>query len=1517
MYELNRIRLYSIGPAGARYADTVLDLRGVGEPVANPAPLQLGMFGEEPAGPQRRPAPAGVLFLENGGGKSVLLKLIFSVMLPGHRNTLGGASSGVLRKFLLADDCGHVALEWQHTVTGELIVVGKVSEWRGRQVSSDPRKFAETWYSFRPGPGLTLDALPVAERANLGDPDSRPRGRRRTMKGFRDAMTEAAKAYPYLDLTFEDGHDRWTEHLGELGLDPELFRYQREMNADEGEAAGLFAVKHDADFTDLLLRAVTDTRDTDGLADLVHGFAAKLGRRAELTAERDFTAGSLELLERIVEATTARESVRESHRTAERRTRRLAQALAGRAGAERERAQDLAIEVAAAASAVTAAEADRTRHSLITAELTHRHATLSLAAATTEAAALRRELLDARTLYSAWQAAEAALRHRAAADRAARVAAAIREAELDAAPALAARAKAAGALAHALEAAAATAEERAEAEEARAADLQQDGARTQADGLAAATAGQKARSDADHLRQRLAEVEQELNAAVAAGWIDSTDDVDPARAALHAADAEQAATAGLEQARAAAEQAAARTREAAAAEGRAELAAARAADARSAAQRALATEQRTAVQLAAEPRLAELLGLASYHEEDEENRLTPDVLDRAADDLAELLDSAISNAERTLFELRTAAADDSRILAALGDGGLLPPGPDVLATVEYLGEHGIPALPGWRYLAQSVDPQDHDRILAARPELVDGVVITDPNSLDRAREALQSAALLPRSTVAVGAAAALIAPITDEPAFFLVPPNPAMHDESAADQERRELRERAGAREERIRTLAARLGGDRALAARLASWRSSCPSGTLAELADAASEAAEQAEIATAQLASARAAHTEAEQERTAAAAIHEERREAAQQTRRRADALAGLAFRLRERPAWHRSVRELTEDAAECDRRQAACAERAQACDEDRRAAQRAADDARRTARTLRAERAELSGTETVADELPTASLPALREAYRAAAQLYEKVGVGADLRAEQARAESDETAARAELDRLTNKVRVRAEELLTSPDGADGPARQAAAARAEELVATIETRAQAASELLGRLRGEVERSAPASGEAHTELPEELVPTDPEHAQQLLRIATGELAEKRDLLENARIEHTELLRTLQAAQSAAADFDEAAAQLRDGLRDHTPEEGEAPVEPYLDSLTEARTTATETRRALRVAAAELSAADLAVRDAADALVRHANAARYEAVRTPARQQIRELPAALLPEHAAAWAEAFAPRLRVLTDELAQLERNRGSIVDRLRGLVESSLATLRAAQRLSRLPEGLGEWSGQEFLRIRFEDPDQTVLSERLGEVIDEATRAAVKKNSDLRRDGMSLLLRAVAAAIGPKGVSVEILKPDAVLRAERVSVGQMSDVFSGGQLLTAAIALYCTMAALRANDRGQSQLRHAGTLFLDNPIGRANATYLLELQRAVADALGVQLIYTTGLFDTTALAEFPLVIRLRNDADLRAGLKYISVEEHLRPGLPPEPDPDGPVIHGEITATRMFKRPAEVENA
>jgi hypothetical protein len=96
---------------------------------------------------------------------------------------------------------------------------------------------------------------------------------------------------------------------------------------------------------------------------------------------------------------------------------------------------------------------------------------------------------------------------------------------------------------------------------------------------------------------------------------------------------------------------------------------------------------------------------------------------------------------------------------------------------------------------------------------------------------------------------------------------------------------------------------------------------------------------------------------------------------------------------------------------------------------------------------------------------------------------------------------------------------------------------------------------------------------------------------------------------------------------------------------------------------------------------------------------------------------------------------------------------------------------------------------------------------------------------------------------------------------------------------------------------------------LFLDNPIGRASAGYLLELQLGVADALGVQLIYTTGLFDVNALSVFPLIVRLRNDRDLRSGLRFLVVEDEIRQRLDALGTPDGT---GQLTAARLFRKPA-----
>src|SRR5690606_19222106 len=162
-----------------------------------------------------------------------------------------------------------------------------------------------------------------------------------------------------------------------------------------------------------------------------------------------------------------------------------------------------------------------------------------------------------------------------------------------------------------------------------------------------------------------------------------------------------------------------------------------------------------------------------------------------------------------------------------------------------------------------------------------------------------------------------------------------------------------------------------------------------------------------AELTEARTLRAEAEEAAAEAARTRDERQETAQKARRAADALAGLAFRLRARTGWQAKLRELADDAAAAATRGRPAPQRAPAAHEGRRAAQRAADDARRTARALRAERSEIAGAPDDApedapdhasgpdgspddardrrDEAPQASLPALREAYRAASQVYE----------------------------------------------------------------------------------------------------------------------------------------------------------------------------------------------------------------------------------------------------------------------------------------------------------------------------------------------------------------------------------------------------------------------------------------------------------------------------------------------------------------------------------------------------
>jgi hypothetical protein len=84
-----------------------------------------------------------------------------------------------------------------------------------------------------------------------------------------------------------------------------------------------------------------------------------------------------------------------------------------------------------------------------------------------------------------------------------------------------------------------------------------------------------------------------------------------------------------------------------------------------------------------------------------------------------------------------------------------------------------------------------------------------------------------------------------------------------------------------------------------------------------------------------------------------------------------------------------------------------------------------------------------------------------------------------------------------------------------------------------------------------------------------------------------------------------------------------------------------------------------------------------------------------------------------------------------------------------------------------------------------------------------------------------------------------------------------------SGGEGLTIATLLYCTLARVRAEHRG-ARGALSGVLLFDNPFGIASSATFVTMQREVARAFGVQLIYFTGVLDLEAIRLLPNRVRL-----------------------------------------------------
>lgn len=233
-------------------------------------------------------------------------------------------------------------------------------------------------------------------------------------------------------------------------------------------------------------------------------------------------------------------------------------------------------------------------------------------------------------------------------------------------------------------------------------------------------------------------------------------------------------------------------------------------------------------------------------------------------------------------------------------------------------------------------------------------------------------------------------------------------------------------------------------------------------------------------------------------------------------------------------------------------------------------------------------------------------------------------------------------------------------------------------------------------------------------------------------------------------------------------------------------------------------------------------------------------------------------------QHCRMFLAELTDRQRWVAKQRENLQIHRDALVQQLLALAEAGIAFLSSATKYSKLPATLPDFEQRPFLRIHL--TEYASREERVGKIADYLD--ALIKEKEIP-SGTQLLQQVVRRLASP--MSVQVLFPDPGNLHYVAPTRLMKE--SGGERLTSMVLLYCTLLCMRAAYRTKPAGK-SSCLILDNPMGVASRALFLKLQREVAQAMNIQLIYTTAIKDFAALDIFPNIIRIRNDQrDRRTG--------------------------------------------
>ena len=382
---------------------------------------------------------------------------------------------------------------------------------------------------------------------------------------------------------------------------------------------------------------------------------------------------------------------------------------------------------------------------------------------------------------------------------------------------------------------------------------------------------------------------------------------------------------------------------------------------------------------------------------------------------------------------------------------------------------------------------------------------------------------------------------------------------------------------------------------------------------------------------------------------------------------------------------------------------------------------------------------------------------------------------------------------------------------------------------------------------------------------------------QAAARAAGDELADARLELERAQANLDALARELRRVEQVidargAADPDED--EPRDGEGGHGASGTDALHADELPADTDVEAFLADAERQLEDLGRQLVATDRQRRQAAQAVRDLAADERFKGAGGELTTRFQRLDDDSIELQADAYRAQLELRAQHLARAIEELDGHRRTLTQLVLQLALEGIRQIELASRVSRLPASVPDFGGERFLEIRTQLPqDPTWRTNTIGALIDEIVEGNTVPG------GVALVQQAVRRLGRP--FRVRVLNPNPAAIQRRIPVTDTAR-FSGGEQLTCAILLYCTLANVRATNRGRAR-QASSVLVLDNPIGRASRRRFLELQRMFAQAMRVQLVYTTAVNDAEALSVMPTIVRLRNERiDRRRGLRLVETDGH-----------------------------------